>query len=116
MTQKEALMHALEYAESSYYNSELQQKAARAFCISAWLEDKNWHAENHTLLGRIRNMESLYAAYTELEKNEKETTKLYHIATLLNYIFGWGFKTDEWSVTEGAPFVHELWNIINLTQ
>lgn len=112
MTERAALLHALEYAESSFMNDGIKKKAARAFFICAWLEDKNWHAEMRALVERVSRTKYLNAAFKELEDDDRETTRLYHAVSLMNNIFGWGLATADWKATQGAPLVDELWNLV----
>ena len=114
MTEKEALLNALEYAESSFVNDGVKKKAARAFFICEWLEDKNWHPEMQVLIKRVNQNKYLSAAFKELENDDRETSRLDHAVSLLNHIFGWGLAPAEWQATQGAHLVDELWNIINL--
>lgn len=111
MSQKEALLQALVYAQSSFPDLEMQ-KAARAFCLLAWLEEKSMESEIYVLLNQINITEGLNTAFHNLEANDRETTKLYHIAYTLDYIFGWKIDAAGWKQTHGETFVHELWGII----
>jgi hypothetical protein len=113
MTEREALVHTLEYVQSPFNGHTQKIKAARAFFVLAWLEDKNWRSEMSILLERVRNTDYLNTAFKELEQNDRETSKLYAAMSLLNHIFGWGLATAEWSDTKGAPLIDELWGIIN---
>jgi hypothetical protein len=113
MTEKEALLNALVYVESSFANDGVK-KAARAFFICAWLEDKNWHPEVRALVERVNQNKYLRAAFAELEDDDRETSRLQHAVSLLNHIFGWGLAPAEWKATQGEPLVDELWHIINL--
>jgi len=113
MTEKAALMLALEYIQSPFSDNLMNQKAARAFFIFAWLEDKNWHTEMRVLLERTRNTDYLKTAFKALEENERETKKIYQSVSLMNHIFGWGFANAEWKATKGEPLIEELWQIIN---
>jgi hypothetical protein len=113
MTEKEALVHALEYVEIRISGRGPKITAARAFFVLAWLEDINWHSEMSVLLERVRNTDYLNMAFKDLEENERETSRLYDAVSLFNHIFGWGLTTAEWIATKGTPLVEELWGIIN---
>ena len=113
MTEKNALMQTLEYVQGPFTGDIVKMKAARAFFIFAWLEDKNWHSEMRVLLERARNTDYLKTAFEALEEDGLETSRLYHAVSVMNYIFGWGLAPAEWSATQGEPLIEELWDIIN---
>ena len=116
MSEKEAFLRALQFAQTPFDGQSAKGKAARALFTILWLTDKNWHPEAIDIESKVAADEYMNAAFIDLDENDAASERLQHAACLLNNIFGWGLKADEWQATRGEPLVNELWEIINSEQ
>jgi hypothetical protein len=112
MTQKEALIRALEIAERSFRDDSNTLTAARAGFVALWLEDMNWHPESGAIAERALATQRLKVPFEKLQHDIIRIGELQDIVSFFNSLFGWGLKTTEWRATQGAGLVEELWEII----
>jgi hypothetical protein len=112
MTQKEALIRALKCAQSLYGGDAVKMKAARAFYIISWLDDMNWHREASDIMQKALATPNLNKAFDEVQADTDKIHLLDQLASIMNGIFGWSVRRDEWKATAGAKFVEELWALV----
>jgi len=112
MTQKQALLRILDFAEWNATADRNSVIAVRAAFVILWLEDMNWHSEARALSARTLAAPRLKTAYENLERNDKLAGRIRDSAVSFNSHFGWGLNADEWRAAQGITLVEELWNII----
>jgi hypothetical protein len=113
MTEKKALLLALEYVQPKLGQNSFYEKAAHACFILAWLQEKGLDEEVAELLERVNATAQLNESFMKITADELAVNQICRAVGLMNHIFGWGLVAAEWNATEGTPLIDELWSIIN---